>query len=272
MNAQLFTTLNNKIALPLLGLGVYDVYGLAAERAIHHALQIGYRLIDTASFYQNEKEVGSAVRNSGIKREEIFVTTKIWHSDQGYDSTFRAYDASLKKMGLDYVDLYLIHWPIKPKRKDTWRALEKLYEEKRVRAIGVSNYLIPFLQELETYANVAPAVNQIEFSPWLYLKGELDYCKQKGIQLQSYTPLVRGQKFSDPVIQKLSHKHQQTPAQIILRWNLQLGVSTIPKSGNPTRIDENFNVFDFKLTDEDMAALGNLNENYRVVEDPMDLL
>lgn len=258
--------------MPMLGLGVYDVYGLAAERAIVHAIQTGYRLVDTASFYQNEKEVGNAIHQSGINRNEIFVTTKIWHSDQGYDSALRAYDASLKKMGLDYVDLYLIHWPIKQKRKDTWRALEKLYEEKRVRAIGVANYLVPFLKEMETYANMAPMVNQIEFSPWLNLQQELKYCQSKNIQLQSYTPLVRGQKFNDPVVQSLSLKHKKTPAQIILRWNLQLGVSTIPKSGNPIRIDENFNVFDFRLTDEDMTALGNLNENYRVVEDPMDLL
>jgi diketogulonate reductase-like aldo/keto reductase len=270
--AQLYTQLNNGITMPLLGLGVYDVYGLAAERAIHHALKTGYRLIDTASFYQNEKEVGHAIRNSGLKREEIFVTTKIWHNDQGYESALRAYDTSLKKMGLDYVDLYLIHWPIKHKRKDTWRALEKLYEEKRVRAIGVSNYLVPFLKELETYGNVVPAVNQIEFSPWLFLKDEFSECRAKGIQLQSYTPLVRGLKFKDPVIQKLSEKHQKTPAQIILRWNLQLGVSTIPKLANLTRIDENFNVFDFELDADDMAALSGLNENFRVVEDPMELL
>jgi diketogulonate reductase-like aldo/keto reductase len=269
---QLYTTLNNGIAMPLLGLGVYDVYGLAAERAVLHALRTGYRLIDTASFYQNEKEVGHAVCNSGVKREEIFVTTKIWHSDQGYESALRAYDASLKKMGLDYVDLYLIHWPIKHKRKDTWRALEKLYEEKRVRAIGVSNYLVPFLKELETYGHVVPAVNQIEFSPWLYLKDELHECQAKGIQLQSYTPLVRGLKFKDSVVQRLSEKYQKTPAQIILRWNLQLGVSTIPKSAHPTRIDENFDVFDFSLADADMAELNILNENFRVVEDPMELL
>jgi diketogulonate reductase-like aldo/keto reductase len=269
---QLFATLNNGISMPLLGLGVYDVYGLAAERAILHALKTGYRLIDTASFYQNEKEVGSAIRHSGIKREEIFVTTKIWHSDQGYDSALRAYDTSLKKMGLDHVDLYLIHWPIKHKRKDTWRALEKLYEEKRVHAIGVSNYLVPFLKELETYAHVVPAVNQIEFSPWLYLKDELDYCQSKGIQLQSYTPLVRGLKFNHSIVQQLAQKHRKTPAQIILRWNLQLGVSTIPKSANPTRIEENFNVFDFALDVDDMLALSNLNENFRVVENPIELL
>jgi methylglyoxal/glyoxal reductase len=269
---QLYSTLNNGVSMPLLGLGVYDVYGLAAERAVMHALQTGYRLIDTASFYQNEKEVGAAIRNSNVKREEIFVTTKIWHTDQGYDSALRAYDVSIKKMGLDYVDLYLIHWPIKTKRKDTWRALEKLYEEKRVRAIGVSNYLVPFLKELEMYANVVPAVNQVEFSPWLFLKEELSWCKTNGIQLQSYTPLVRGLKFKEAIIQRLSQKHQKTPAQILLRWNLQLGVSTIPKSANPARIDENFNVFDFVLDDVDMRALGKLNENFRVVEDPMELL
>jgi diketogulonate reductase-like aldo/keto reductase len=222
--------------------------------------------------YQNEREVGNAIRHSGIPRQEIFVTTKVWHSDQGYDTTFRAFEISSKKLNVEYIDLYLIHWPIKEKRKDTWRALEKLYEEKRVRAIGVSNYLLPFLKELETYGNITPAVNQIEFSPWLFLQDELKWCREKNTVLQAYSPLVRGKKFADPLVGELAEKYQKTPAQIILRWNIQLGISTIPKSGNPKRIEENFNIFDFDLKNEDMAALSNLNENFRVVEDPMELL
>jgi len=270
--AQPFITLNNGISMPQLGLGVYDVYGLAAERAVMKALDTGYRLIDTAMFYQNEREVGNAIRNSGINRSEIFVTTKVWQTDQGYDSTLKAFEISRKKLNLDYIDLYLIHWPIKPKRKETWVALEKLYEEKKVKAIGVANYLIPFLIELESYSKITPTVNQIEFSPWLFLQDELAWCKQRKTVLQSYTPLVRGKKFNDPVIVTLSKKYGKTPAQIILRWNIQLGVSTIPKSSNPKRIEENFNIFDFQLEDDDMTALGRLNENFRVVEDPMDLL
>jgi diketogulonate reductase-like aldo/keto reductase len=258
--------------MPLLGLGVYDVYGLAAERAVMHALDVGYRLIDTAMIYQNERETGNAIRHSGIPRNEIFVTTKVWHTDQGYDSTFRGFDHSSMKLNIDYIDLYLIHWPIKEKRKETWMALEKLYVDKRVRAIGVSNYLLPFLKEQETYRHVVPTVNQIEFSPWLFLKDELQWCQKNKCVLQSYSPLVRGKKFNDPVVMRLATQYGKTPAQIILRWNIQLGVSTIPKSGNPKRIEENFNIFDFQLSETDMNALCNLNENFRVVEDPMELL
>ena len=269
---QIYTTLNNGVSMPLLGLGVYDVFGLAAERAVMHALDIGYRLIDTAMIYQNERDVGNAIRHSGVTRKEIFVTTKVWQTDMGYDGTFRAFDTSSKKLNVEYIDLYLVHWPIKFKRKDTWRALEKLYKEKRVRAIGVSNYLLPFLKEIETYSNITPAVNQIEFSPWLFLQDELKWCREKKTVLQSYSPLVRGKKFTDPVVVGLAEKYQKTPAQIILRWNVQLGVSTIPKSGNPKRINENFNIFDFQLTEEEMKLMGSLNENFRVVEDPMELL
>ena len=258
--------------MPLLGLGVYDVFGLAAERAVMKALDAGYRLIDTAMIYQNERDVGNAIRHSGILRQEIFVTTKVWQTDQGYDSTFRAFETSSKKLNIDYIDLYLIHWPIKLKRKETWQALEKLYADKRVRAIGVSNYLLPFLKELESYGTINPTINQIEFSPWLYLKDELKWCREKNIVLQAYSPLVRGKKFNDPVVVQLSEKYGKTPAQIILRWNIQSGVSAIPKSSNPKRIEENFNIFDFALSDDDMLALSNLNENFRTVEDPMELL
>lgn len=264
-------TLYNGTTMPLLGLGVYDVFGLAAERAILKALQVGYRLIDTAMIYQNEREVGNAIRSCGIDRKEIFVTTKVWQTDMGYDSTFRAFETSSKKLNIDYIDLYLVHWPVKVKRKETWLALEKLYEEKRIKAIGVANYLMPFLKELETYSSVVPVVNQIEFSPWLFLQDELAWCREHNTVLQSYSPLVRGKKFADLMLMKLAKKYQKTPAQIILRWNIQLGISTIPKSSNPKRIEENFNIFDFELADEDMAELGKLNEDYRVVEDPMEL-
>lgn len=258
--------------MPLLGLGVYDVFGLAAERAVMHALDTGYRLIDTAMIYQNERDVGNAIRHSGVPRAEIFVITKVWQTDQGYDSTLRAFETSSKKLNISYVDLYMIHWPIKEKRKDTWKALEKLYEEKRVRAIGVSNYLLPFLKELEGYLSVVPAVNQIEFTPWLHLKDELTWCQKNRCVLQSYSPLVRGKKFKDPVVTALASQYNKTPAQIILRWYIQLGVSAIPKSSNPKRIEENFNIFDFRLSEADMTRMSCLNENFRIVEDPMELL
>lgn len=264
--------LNTGNKMPLLGLGVYDMHNDEAVRAVDHALKTGYRLIDTASMYGNEEQVGEAVRNSDMPRSEIFVTTKVNNTDHGYDSTLRAFEASMKKLDIGHIDLYLLHWPIKRKRKETWKALEYLYEQKMVRSIGVANYLPPFLDELDTYANIVPAVNQVEFSPWLFLEDLLNKCRGKGIVLQSYTPLVRGQKFSDPRLQQLCAKYNKTPAQMILRWNLQLGVSTIPKSSNPKRIEENFNVFDFHIAAEDMHILCSMDEGYRVVDDPMSLL
>jgi len=262
--------LSNGITMPLLGLGVYDMHAEEARKATLTALQIGYRLLDTAASYGNEKEIGKAIAESGLKREEIFVTTKVANHDQGFDSTLTAFEISRKKLGLDYIDLYLVHWPIRGKRKETWKALEKLYTEKRVRAIGVANYLIPFLEELTSYANEQPVLNQVEFSPYLYLEHLLNYCREKKICLQSYTPLIRGKKFKDPKLLNLSEKYGKTPAQIILRWNLQLGVSTIPKSSNPARLKENFDVFDFSISAEDMEAMNHFNEDYRVVDDPME--
>jgi len=271
INTQPYTTLNNGIQMPLLGLGVYDMYNEEAEAAIEHALRTGYRLIDTATLYRNEKEVGNAIKKSGINRQEIFLTTKVANNEQGYDSTLKAFDKSLKLLQQDYVDLYLVHWPVKEKRKDTWKALEKLYADNRVKAIGVANYLIPFLYELETYANITPALNQIEFTPWLFAKDVLAFCKEKNIQLQSYSPITRGKKFGDERLQQLCKKYDKTPAQIILRWNIEHAVSTIPKSANPLRIEENFNIFDFSLSKEDVALIDSFNENFRICENPMDM-
>lgn len=269
MNKQLYTTLNNGTPMPLLGLGVYDMHKKECEQAILTALETGYRLIDTASMYHNETETGSAIRSSGIKRRDIFVTTKVDNPDQGYDSTRRAFDESMKKLNIEYVDLYLVHWPIKGKRKDTWKALEYLYNTQQVKAIGVANYLVPFLNEMNTYASIVPAVNQVEFSPFLFMKDLLEMCKQRKIQLQAYTPLIKGRKFKDKMIVELSNKYLKTPAQIILRWNLQHGVSAIPKSSNPVRLKENFDVFDFEISEDDMKRMDNLNENLRIVGDPM---
>lgn len=268
---QLYSTLNNGNQMPLLGLGVYDMYKKEAVQAVLWALETGYRLIDTASMYENEAEIGDAVRASNIKREDIFVTTKVNNNAQGFDKTLQAFDESLRKLNIDYIDLYLVHWPIKATRKETWLALEKLYNEGSVKAIGVANYLVPFLEELKSYATITPAVNQVEFSPYLYLKDLETVCKKQNIQLQAYTPLVRGLRINDPKLQNLANKYNKTPAQIILRWALQHGVSTIPKSSNLKRIQENFDVFDFQITQEDMDTIDDFNENFRVVEDPMDL-
>ncbi|MFM9910659.1 MAG: aldo/keto reductase [Chitinophagaceae bacterium] len=269
INSQSHTLLNNGIKMPLLGLGVYDMYNDVAEAAVSNALEIGYRLIDTAAMYRNEKEVGNAIRSSGVNRKEIFVTTKVANTDQGFDETLRAFDISLSTLNIDYIDLYLAHWPIKGKRKETWKALEKLYIEKKVRAIGVANYLIPFLNELEAYSTIVPALNQVEFSPYLYLDDLLTHCDQKKIQLQSYTPLLWGKKFNDSRLLKIAAKYIKTPAQIILRWNIQHGVSTIPKSSNIDRLRENFDLFDFAIEETDMKQLDGFHENLRIVDDPM---
>jgi diketogulonate reductase-like aldo/keto reductase len=269
---QPYTTLNNGTQMPLLGLGAWDMYGKEAEQAVLDALEIGYRLLDTATLYNNEKEVGNAVRQSGIPRSEIFVTTKVPNPQQGYDSTLRAFDASMQALNIDYIDLYLVHWPIKGKRKDTWMALEKLFIDKRVRTIGVANYLMPFLKELESYRLIVPAVNQIEFSPWLFLKKEFQYCKEHNIQLQSYSPLTRGKKFNDKRLIDLSKKYDKTPAQMILRWNIEHFISTIPKSSNKKRLQENFDIFDFSLSKDDIELMDGFDEGFRVVEDPMEML
>lgn len=269
---QVYTTLNNGVQMPLLGLGAWDMYGKEAEQAVLNALELGYRLIDTATMYNNEKEIGSAVRESGVQRNEIFVTTKVPEAQQGYDLTLRAFDVSMETMGIDYIDLYLVHWPVKTKRKETWKALERLYNDKQVRVIGVANYLMPFLKELETYSNITPAVNQLEFTPWLFLKDELSYCREHNIQLQSYSPLTRGKKFDDERLIQLCNKYNKTPAQIILRWNIEHRISTIPKSSNKKRLQENFDIFDFSLSKENVELMDSFNENFRVVEDPMDML
>jgi diketogulonate reductase-like aldo/keto reductase len=272
MIQQIFTKLNTGVSVPLLGLGVYDMHKDEAENAIVNALQVGYRLIDTAAMYANETEVGNAIRSSGIKRDEIFVTTKVNNPDHGYDAALRAFDASMKKLNIDYIDLYLIHWPIKGKRKETWQALEYLHTNNRVKSIGVANYLIPFLQELEAYSTITPALNQVEFSPFLYQKDLLDYCTERKIQLQAYTPLTKGEKLRDGRLVELASKYQKTAAQIILRWNIQHGVSVIPKSSNPNRLKENFDIFNFTLTDQDMNLIDSFNENYRMIDDPMRML
>jgi diketogulonate reductase-like aldo/keto reductase len=267
-----FCTLSNGVRMPMLGLGVYDMYNDEAEKAVGDALQIGYRLIDTAEMYRNETEIGCAVKASGIPRAEIFVTTKIANTSQGYDSTMQAFEKSLGKLQMDYVDLYLVHWPIKQTRKDTWEALEQIYFENRARAIGVANYYESHLDELYGYADIRPMVNQVEYSPFLQLPSLRDRCRKDGLIMQAYTPLVRGKKFSDPRIMAMASRYGKSPAQVILRWDIQQGICPIPKSVSRARLQENFDVFDFELSPEDMSILNDCDEGLRVCENPMDYL
>ena len=220
------------------------------------------------AFYENEEGVGQAIRESGIPREQVFVTTKVWNTDQGYETTLKAFDASLKKLGFDYVDLYLVHWPVKGKYKETYKALEKLYKDGYVRAIGVSNFQIHHLQDVLADCEIKPMVNQVEYHPRLTQKELLTFCRENGIQLEAWSPLMRGEILTEPTIVEIGKKYGKTPAQVVLRWDLQHGVVTIPKSVTPARIKENADIFDFSLTDEEMKQIDALNLNKRVGPDP----
>jgi diketogulonate reductase-like aldo/keto reductase len=272
MNLQIPSVqLNNGISMPALGLGVYapeqqQEVGLAVESA----LTLGYRLIDAAAIYGNEIEVGQALKQGGVPRKELFVTSKVWMDDMGYDSTMRAFEKSLKDLALEYLDLYLIHWPKDQHRKETWKALESLHEQGVVRSIGVSNYYQKHLEELFVYAHVCPAVNQIELSPFCYLPEELAFCKQNNIQVEGYAPVVRGLKKEHPVLVDIARKWSKSTYQILIRWVIEQGAVTIPKSINPERMIENAEVFDFALDAEDLARLAVLYDNTRVAWDPRD--
>ena len=261
--------LANGVEIPYLGLGVWQAEdGAQVQQAVKWALEAGYRHIDTASIYKNEEGVGQAVRESGVPRADVFVTSKVWNNDQGYDSTLRAFDASLKRLGLETLDLYLIHWPVAGKSQDTWRALEQLYADGRVRAIGVSNFLQHHLEELLPEAQVKPMVNQLEFHPWLVQPELQAYCRQHGIQYQAWSPLMQGKVFEQDVVNDLAAKYGKSPAQILVRWDLQRGVVTIPKSVKQAHIVSNANVFDFELTADELAYIDGLDRHERLGPDP----
>jgi diketogulonate reductase-like aldo/keto reductase len=260
--------LNNGVEMPIFGLGTYRARAGEAREAVLQALKVGYRLIDTASMYGNEEDIGKALKQSGLSREEVFITTKLWNSDNGYDKALAAFEESRKKLGLDYVDLYLIHWPVEGLRSETWRAMEKLLEQGKCRSIGVSNYMTWHLKELLSHCSIIPAVNQVEFHPYLYLKDLLDFCQSHNIQLESYSPLTKGVKLNDPKLADLALKYSKAPAQILIRWVLQHGVVVIPKSTKKERIEENVHVFDFTISPEDMNALDSFHRNLRTSWDP----
>lgn len=270
---QSTTALANGVSMPWFGLGVFKVEeGDELVNAIRSAVKFGYRSIDTAAIYGNEGSVGEGIRQAlaenGLKREELFITSKVWNADLGYESTLSAYETSLSKLGLDYLDLYLIHWPVAGKYKDAWRALEKLYKDGRVKAIGVSNFQIHHLKDLIEDAEITPMVNQVEFHPHLTQKELLVYTKEQGIQLEAWSPLMQGQLLDDPTLTEIAGQHGKSVAQIILRWDLQHGVVTIPKSTKEKRIIENASIFDFELSQADMDRIDGLNQNLRVGPDP----
>ncbi len=269
MNISSATILNNGVKMPWLGLGVFRAQeGEEVENAVRIAIEHGYRSIDTAAVYQNEVGVGKAVRESGIPREEIFLTSKVWNSDQGYHSTLHAFEESLEKLQTNYLDLYLIHWPKGKLSVETWKAMEELYEKKRIRAIGISNFLVHHLENFLPQCKVIPAVNQVEFHPELIQPELLNYCNQKNIQMEAWSPIMKGRVVSLPVIQALAAEYGKTTVQIVLRWDIQKEIVTIPKSVSPERIISNADIFDFELSDEDMAKIDRLDRNNRIGPHP----
>ena len=261
--------LSNGVKMPWLGLGVFgSSEGEEVINAVHYALEAGYRHIDTAALYENEAGVGQAITTSNVDRKDVFVTSKVWNSDQGYDSTLRAFDESLEKMGFDYLNLYLVHWPVKGKYKETWRALEKLYKNGRVRAIGVSNFLKHHLEDLFQSAEIMPMVNQMEFHPYLVQQNLIDFCNDNHIRYEAWSPLMVGKIVDIEPIKLLAAKYRKTPAQIVLRWDIQKGVVTIPKSSNRERIISNANIFNFEISEEDMKKIDGLDKGYRIGADP----
>ncbi len=265
-------TLNNGVAMPRLGLGVYQTRsGRETRGAVLAALELGYRLVDTAAVYGNESDVGVALRESGLERGEVFVTTKLWNSDQGYQRALRAFDKSLRALGLDVVDLYLVHWPVPNVRLQSWLALERILLEGRTRAIGVSNFTIPHLRELLEVSEVAPAVNQVEVHPFLPQTELVAFCHGRGVQVEAYSPLARAKRMDHPALRRIAHAHGKSPAQVLIRWSLQRGLVVIPKSSRRERIAENANVFDFALEPAEMEALDGLDEDLHTDWDPTDV-
>ncbi|TGL87213.1 aldo/keto reductase [Leptospira congkakensis] len=269
-NLNITSTLksNQSVSVPQLGLGVWKSRPKECFEAVKSALSLGYRHIDTAAIYGNEADVGAAIKESGVARSDIFLVTKLWNADQGYDSALRAIDVSLSKLGTDYVDMYLIHFPVSGKRNDSWKALEKIKSEGKTKSIGVSNFMVSHLEELLKETGTIPAMNQVEYHPFLQDAELKEYCAKKGILIEAYSPLAHGQKLEDPRITQIANHYQKSNAQILIRWSLQAGHVVIPKSKNPIRIKENADVFDFVLSEADMKEISSWNENFRTCWDP----
>jgi len=257
-------TLNNGVQIPWIGLGTWD-QGPAAESAVIAAIQGGYRSIDTGSFYQNEAAIGRGMRKSGVPRNELFLTTKVWNSEQGYEATLKSCEVSLRTLELDYIDLYLIHWPVAGKYKETWRALEKLYQEGRVKSIGVSNFAIHHLDDLATTATVVPAVNQIDLHPLKTSTALRAFCAAHGIQVEAWAPLAQGRLFDRKELAAIASRYGKTISQVVLRWHLQNEIVVIPKSNHPQRLAENIDIFDFELSPEHIAEISAMNEDLLVL-------
>jgi methylglyoxal/glyoxal reductase len=272
-NISSAVTLRGGVEMPILGLGVWQSQpGAETRNAVLAALRAGYRLVDTARAYRNEEDVGAAIRESGVPRSEVFVTTKLWNSDHGYDRTLRACDESIARLGVDRLDLYLVHWPVEGLRHETWRAMERILADGKARAIGVSNYMIRHLDELLARAKVVPAVNQVELSPFLYPQDLVRYCEDKGIVLEAYSPLTRGLRLTHPAIVAVAEKHRKSAAQVLIRWALEHRFVVLPKSVRRERIAENAAVFDFALDAEDLRALDGLDEGLHTGWDPTEAL
>lgn len=271
MNLSINTTANlhNDVPMPLFGLGVFkSKEGNEVETAVQWALEAGYRSIDTAALYGNETGVGRAIRACSIPRSDIFVTSKVWNSDQGYDQTLRAFDTSIEKLGFEYLDLYLVHWPVKGKYKETWRALEAIYRSGRVKAIGVSNFLVNHLDDLLQSADVVPMVNQFEFHPYLQTPALVSYCKAHQIVVEAWSPIMKGRVMQVPELVQLGEKYGKTAVQVTLRWMLQRGIVTIPKSVKQARIQSNADIYDFELTEAEIALISGLDRGERIGPDP----
>lgn len=269
-----YYTLHNGVTIPSLGFGTYKLQDTdQARECVSYALRAGYRSIDTAALYKNETGVGQGIRESGLKREDIFVTTKLPNDRHGYDQALRTFDESMARLGLDYLDLYLIHWPGKDRYVETWKAFEKLYREGRVRAIGVSNFLPHHLETLRQQTEIMPMVDQLELHPYLWQREAIEYCQSHGIIVEAWSPLMRGgAAFTEPTVSAIAQKHGRTNAQVILRWELQHGIRIIPKSATPARILENSNLFGFELDQSDMAAIDALERNGRTGAHPDEFL